>query len=175
MTENWRVQISPKLADGTLVNVRAETPHELAALIEGLVQVAPAVASLPAHLNGVGAVATGLGGQVVEHRAAPPQQPSASNPASWNPPAQAAQQAPPGGGARVESDKWGGSYEWDRPDAPITPQGVKAVLKRGTSKQGSPYARWIDPRSKVIPSVYASGVRQDPADLWPGEFAARGV
>lgn len=174
MTENWKVQVSPKLADGTLVNVRAESPAELAAIIEQLVQVAPAVASLPSHLNGVGVVATGLGGTVVDHQAAPPpQQATATNPASWNPPAPQ-QAAPQGGGPRVETNQWGASFEHDHPSAPITPQGVKAVLKRATSQQGKAYARWIDPRSKDIPSNRAAGVRQDPADLWPGDFA-RGV
>jgi hypothetical protein len=28
MSENWKIQVSPKLADGTLINLRAETPEE---------------------------------------------------------------------------------------------------------------------------------------------------
>ena len=28
MTDNWKLQVSPKLPDGTLINLRAETPEE---------------------------------------------------------------------------------------------------------------------------------------------------
>jgi hypothetical protein len=33
MSENWKIQVSPKLPDGTLVNIRAESGDELTALL----------------------------------------------------------------------------------------------------------------------------------------------
>lgn len=74
----------------------------------------------------------------------------------------------------TETDKWGNTYEWGHPKAPLTPSGQPAVLKRCRSKQGKDYAKWIDPRDKYIPSVYASGQKVNPPDLWPGDWA-RGV
>lgn len=101
-------------------------------------------------------------------RQAGPTPPAPSNPA---PQAQAAGPL----GPQTESDKWNNTYEHNHPQAPQTQHGPK-VLKRGVSKAGKPYAAFIDPRSKAIPSVYASGVRQDPADVLPPDFdAARGL
>lgn len=87
-------------------------------------------------------------------------------------PAQAA--AGPAQRTGTETDKWGNTYEWGHPKAPLTPSGAPAVLKRGRSQQGKDYAKWIDPRDKYIPSVYASGQKVNPPDLWPGDWA-RGV
>lgn len=69
----------------------------------------------------------------------------------------------------VERDNWGNTYEIGRPDAKMTQYGP-AVLKTGKSKTGNVYKRWIDPRDKAIPSVYAGGQHSNPADLWDGEF-----
>lgn len=152
-----------------------------------ITQLPSVVAKAQAHWRAQVSAAA-LGGTEVAHQTAP-----TNHPALHQQPAQPAthgsgyqagptspapsQPATQGQGAqgRVETDRWGGAYEWDRPDAPYTPTGLRAVLKRGTSKEGKSYARWIDPRSKAIPSVYASGVRNDPPDLWPGDFAPRGI
>lgn len=113
-----------------------------------------------------------LGGAEVRHEVPASGFPGPQAAAGFSP-APSASAAPAQGapaGATIESDRWGNSYEIGRPDAPMTQYGP-AVLKHGKSQAGKPYKRWIDPRSKVIPSVYASGVRSDPADLWPGDWA----
>lgn len=96
---------------------------------------------------------------------------SATSHAQQGPANQGQAAAGPAQRTGTETDKWGNTYEWGHPKAPLTPSGAPAVLKRGKSQQGNNYARWIDPRSKAIPSVYASGQKQDPPDVWPGDFA----
>jgi hypothetical protein len=107
----------------------------------------------------VQAVASGLDGQVVSTT------PTTPAPSGNAPQAQAAP-----GGVTVEEGRWGDRYEHNLPNAPQTAWGP-AVKKTAKSKSGKFYSRWIDPRDKSIPSVYASGVRENPADLWEGEFA----
>lgn len=153
---DWRVQVNVKLDDGTLVNVRADSPDELWYLVENVAENGSKVANLASHLNGVGVVQKSLGGETVQHNATPPWdtgQPSSAG----------------GGGVVREQNKWGGEYELNRPDAKMTPWGP-AVLKAGKSQAGKHYKRWIDPRSKEIPSNYAKGIRDDPQDKWDGEF-----
>lgn len=98
-----------------------------------------------------------------------PQQAGPTSPAPSAPVPQA-QAAPT---PQVETDRWGNSYEHGHPKAPMTPLGTPAVLRRATSQAGKPYAQWIDPRNKAIPSVYAVQ-KVNPPDMWSGEFA-RGV
>src|SRR5690606_7071004 len=82
------------------------------------------------------------------------------------------QQTPtaPQGGGQVETDRWGGTYEHGRPDAPQTMHGPK-VLKRAISQAGKPYAQWLEPRDPKIPSVYQANGKTPPPDLIPAEFA----
>lgn len=149
--------------------VRAEDPNEmeryLAAVKERLIA---AVSDAARAFHAIWGVADGLGASSVQ--AAPQDQAPAASASPWDaaPATQAA--APAAQGPKRETNKFGNTYEWGHPKAPMTPAG-QAVLKRATSRAGKPYARWIDPRSKEIPSVYESGVRQDPPDLWPGDFA----
>ena len=95
MSENWKIQVSPKLSDGTLINLRAETPEEAEALFQWAFNKADAIAKTVGAFNGVNNVAAGLGGQVVQQETAPQ--------ASWS--QQGSQQSaapspPPGGDHR---------------------------------------------------------------------------
>lgn len=79
MSENWRVQISPKLADGTLVNVRAETGEELLQTLAYLKANAAHITSFGAAIQAVSTVQGQLGGEVVAQTV--PTQPAYQQPA----------------------------------------------------------------------------------------------
>jgi hypothetical protein len=155
--------------DAPWLVVRADTPTELArrlnAVIDGTV-TGPLVAAAQVLANEYSGGAP-----------APTQQPQQT---FQQPPAQnqgfQQQQAPaaPQGGGQVETDRWGGTYEHGRPDAPQTMHGPK-VLKRATSQAGKPYAQWLDPRDPKIPSVYQANGKTPPPDLIAPEFAPKGI
>lgn len=163
--------------DAPWLVVRADTPDQLTqrlnAIVEHGIDAALVVAaqSLAREWGGNATAAPtasgqvnveqGLGGQVVSDTAGFTPAPSTNaNPAP----------AAPAGEIRVEQGKWDDRYEWGLPNAPMTPFG-QAVKKTAKAKSGKYYSRWIDPRSKAIPSVYQSGTRVDPDDLWEGSFA----
>jgi hypothetical protein len=155
--------------DAPWLVVRANNPAELAqrlnAVIDGTV-TGPLVAAaqvLAAEYGGAGAPAPARQPQQTF------QQPQAQNQGFQ-------QQAPaaPQGGGQVETDRWGGTYEHGRPDAPQTMHGPK-VLKRATSQAGKPYAQWLDPRDPKIPSVYQANGKTPPHDLIAPEFAPKGI
>lgn len=142
--------------------VRADDPNELEKYLAAVKErLTAAVSDAARAFHAIWNVADGLGASSVK---AAPQDAS-----PWDAAPAASPPAASGGGG-VETNRYGNTYEWGHPKAPMTPAG-QAVLKRATSRAGKPYARWIDPRSKEIPSVYEAGARQDPPDLWPGDFA----
>lgn len=145
--------------NGMLINITGDDiPSLLNNMEEFLEHVAVRLPDLRSALEAAVAVGEAFPGTT-----------SVSSPAQQAPAAQA-QGAPGASQSRVETDKWGNSYEWGNPKAPMTPQGLSAVLKTGRSQSGKDYKRWIDPRTKAIPSVYASGTKVDPPDLWPGDW-----
>lgn len=160
MSENWKAQVSVKTGAGTLINLRGDDVADLKNTVEEFVEhVAALIPEVESSIGAVGNVAQAFpGARVIATEPAP----SASAP-----PAQAA----PGGAHEIKQDKYGNTFEFNHPAAPITPQGLTAVLKRGTSKQGKSYARWEDPRGRWIPG----NTGPDPADKWEGDFAARGI
>jgi hypothetical protein len=84
--DNWQFQVSPKLPDGTLVNVRGATADEFFANIEAAVNIAPSIAALGAALTGTGNLAAaGVTGQPVQSVAQVAQQAVAAQPASVTP------------------------------------------------------------------------------------------
>jgi hypothetical protein len=156
--------------DAPWLVVRANNPAELAqrlnAVIDGSI-TGPLVAAaqvLAAEYGGAGAPAPARQPQQTF------QQPPAQNQGFQQP----APQAAPQGGGQVETDRWGGTYEHGRPDAPQTMHGPK-VLKRATSQAGKPYAQWLDPRDPKIPSVYQANGKTPPHDLIAPEFAPKGI
>jgi hypothetical protein len=154
-SEDWLVQVSVKLNDGTMVNVRSDNPDELWQAVDNVVANSDKISNLSSSLGAVDAITKNFGASVISHQAAPPQDYGTA-------PAGAA-------GVTIENNKWGGTYELGRPDAEMTPWGP-AVLKHAKSQAGKHYKRWIDPRSKEVPSNYAKGIRDDPQDKWDGAF-----
>lgn len=61
-------------------------------------------------------------------------------PAPMNEPAPAASSE-----GELEQDRYGNNYYYNLPNAPLTPDGRKAVLKDWTSKAGKHLKRWVDP------------------------------
>ena len=172
--------------DATLINVYAKTPDELVTLLNAVKQHAPLIAEAQAVVK----LSHGIEvqqGSVQSQQEVPAQQgfsvpqmpnvgppPTQQDNAGWGAPQQ--QQAPPqwsqpaqyqsDGGP--ETDKWGNTWEYGRPDAPATPRGP-AVLKSGTSREGKGYKRWEDPAKG--PRWYAQRQpKVDDSQLWPGEF-----
>ena len=160
--EAWTVQVSPRLPDGTLINIRATSLEELDGQLDILAAEDGAlIAKIVETATGFGAAYNVSAGV----QATPPagNVPAASTPTA-GPASSAAPQSQGGGGGRVVTDRWGNQFVYDAPGAPITPRG-SAVMKMGTSKAGKPYKRWVDPASG--PEWYP---KPKPADLWDGEF-----
>lgn len=157
MSENWKAQVSVKTGAGTLINLRGDDVPDLKDVLDEFIEhVATLIPSLESSIGAVGNVASGFGGATVVATGPAPSESAA--------PAQAA----PGGAHEVKTDRYGNEWEFNHPMAPMTPQGLKAVLKRGTSQAGKKYARWEDPRGRWVPGNTS---RQDPADKWDGDFA----
>lgn len=90
MSENWKIQVSPKLADGTLINLRAETPDEAARILDWAIENAAKIHSAVQAVNAVSGVAAafpGPGTQVVQ------QAPAEQAQGPWS--QQGSQQGPP--------------------------------------------------------------------------------
>lgn len=75
-----------------------------------------------------------------------------------------------GSGGNIETNKWGGTFEWNHPQAPDTRYGKK-VLKRWRAQSGKDSVAWIDPRDPSIPSVYQKNGKDRPSDLLDLEWA----
>lgn len=58
MSENWKIQVSPKLPDGTLVNLRAESADEMDRLLRFVEQRAQDITTTAALLTGAGVAAS---------------------------------------------------------------------------------------------------------------------
>lgn len=71
MTEDWRIQVSPKLADGTLINLRASDKDEAERILNWAIEKADLITAAARAFSGVSQMAQQLGGQVVEHQPAP--------------------------------------------------------------------------------------------------------
>ena len=164
MSEDWKIQVSVKLTDGTLINLRAQDGEEIEVLMDGLIVIGDKVANIGNHLQGLMLVRQGLGGQVTDHYSSQPQ-------AQDSGPAQSTSVAPQqdAGAVEVVNDKWGNVWTYGLPTAPMTPRGP-AVRKDGHAQaSGKPYSRWEDPAKG--PKWYSSR-QPKPAEheLYPGEF-----
>ena len=106
MSENWKIQVSPKLTDGTLINLRAETPDEAARILDWSIENAGKIGEAVKALNAVEVFTQAFPGAQVTVQAPPNQQPPQQQGGGWNPNAQTppppwvgqqpqAQQAPP--------------------------------------------------------------------------------
>ena len=78
MSENWKIQVSPKLTDGTLINLRAETPDEAARILDWAIENAGKIGEAVKALNAVEVFTKAFPGAQVTVQGPPPQQ------AGWN-------------------------------------------------------------------------------------------
>lgn len=168
MTDNWKVQVSPKLG-GNLTNVRAESVGELSETLTELLETGTAgeIAKFYVAMEDAYTLAGGLS----EHRAAPA---PAAAPADGHSRDVVAAPAPvaAGGAQRDVRDNWGNLWVYDHPQALPTPRGP-AVLKVWTAQSGKETKRWFDPAKG--PEWFAARKPKVPDhELWPGDFA-RGV
>jgi hypothetical protein len=159
--------------DAPWLVVRADTPEQLTTRLDALGQAAilAKVAEVAVELHGVYNAASGLGAQAVQVEVPQHVQPVAQagpTAPAYQAPAAPAQAAP--GGMRTEQDRYGGTYELGRPDAPTTQYGP-AVKRIWTAQSGKVMKRWIDPRDPKIPSVYQTNGKTPPPDLWEGSWA----
>ena len=123
MSENYRLQISPKIGD-TLVNLRAETTEEMQQLLAWARDNAVHITNALDTIRGVSAVAQAMPGtQVVSSETVPQQAQRA---------AQAVQ-----GTQRYAPNPSG-------PPAPTCQHGAR-VYKEGVNKKGGTYKAWFCP------------------------------
>lgn len=133
MTEAWAIQISPKTPDGTLVNLRAESPEHLDYLIQAIEDRAAKIAGLIGSITAAGNVAP---------IAAPAaQQPT--QPAAWAAPP-APQQAPQAPSA------WAAPPAAAPGQAPSCHHGVK-VFRQAKPESGKSWKGWFCPAPKGTP------------------------
>ena len=140
MSENWSVQVSPKLPDGTLVNLRADSPEQMNTLLGWASQNAGIIEqALTALRNTNGAaVALGASSVTVEQQAAPT---GWQTPPTAPPPAWAGQQQP----QNVVPFPQGQQAPM-QPGQPAYPGNCahgQRVYKEGTNKSGKPYKGWF--------------------------------
>ena len=76
MTENWKLQVSLKTPAGTLINVRADNPGELASELDFVITKAGQIVEAEQAFTGTANVAASLGAQDIQTQAqgAPQQQ-----------------------------------------------------------------------------------------------------
>ena len=60
MSENWKIQVSPKLADGTLINLRAEDAAQAEAILKWATENASLITDTVAAFVATGSVTAGL-------------------------------------------------------------------------------------------------------------------
>lgn len=124
MSENWKIQVSPKLPDGTLVNLRAESADEMDRLLRFVEHKAQDITATAALLTGASNAAragltsttTATSGFVQNAPVAP-----------WDTPAPAPQAQ----------------------NAPTCQHGQR-VFKSGTGKRG-PWTAWMCPTAQGTP------------------------
>jgi hypothetical protein len=103
MTENWKLQVSLKTPAGTLINVRADNPGELASELDFVITKAGQIVEAEQAFTGTANVAGALGAQNIQTQAQAPQQQNWGNdgyqqqpPPAFAPQQQAAPAAPQG-------------------------------------------------------------------------------
>jgi hypothetical protein len=137
----WAIQISPKLPDGTLINVRADSPDQMEQLLAYLEGKGTTIASVVQSLTAQGNVAaTFPGSQNVPAPQAPAQPQQGGWPQQSAPPQQ--QAAPQGGGFGGPPTK----YDLSGPPSPA-PQCQHGLMewRHRTSQKGSEYKGWFCP------------------------------
>lgn len=150
MSENWNIQVSPKLPDGTLVNLRAEDANQMGSLLKYIEANAQAITSAIAVLTAAGNAANvGLTRPATSGFI----QPAPTLPPNQQPPFSAQ-----GGGNVQPAQSWGQPQQ-SQPPAPSCAHGPMKFRAAGTSAAGKAYsAFWscTQPRGQQCPSQNAA-------------------
>lgn len=93
MSENWKIQVSPKLTDGTLINLRAETPEEADNILNWAINNAAKIGEAVQAVNAVSVVAQSFPGAQVVVQPPAPAATAQTTGGGWS--QQGTQQAPP--------------------------------------------------------------------------------
>lgn len=123
-TENWKLQVSYKIGNGDMINVRANTADELSVLLENVGDYATQIAATQRALSQAGTVAplstlSTTGGTTPPPYSAPTQ---AAPPYATTPPAGA-----PAAG-------------------PVCVHGPRKYKSGISAKTGNPYSMWVCPQ-----------------------------
>ena len=123
-TENWRLQVSYKIGNGDMINIRAHTADELSVLLENISDYATQVAATQRSLAQAGTVSplstsSSIGSTTPPPYSAPTQ---AAPPFATTPPPQAGAPATSG---------------------PVCIHGPRKYKSGISSKTGNPYAMWV--------------------------------
>lgn len=144
---SWAIQVSPKLPDGTLVNVRAATPQDLEQMLSWVEANSAAIVKAAASLTTVGQVPA-LAQMAAPGGVSVQQGPPAQQQGGWGqqPPAQQSpdfytQQQPQGQGPK-----------------PSCRHGER-TYRTGTGKNGKPWQAWFCPSSNRNDQCEAEWVR----------------
>lgn len=137
MTEEWKLQVSPKLPDGTLINLRAQNGAEMTAMLAWLASNAQDVTSTAALLSGAGnAAAAGL------------TRPATSGFIQAN----EQQQGPPPDWAQPKEQSGWGAPQSSPPGPANATTCIHGQRKRVTGQgDNGPWAGWFCPTPKGAP------------------------
>lgn len=130
MSENWKLQVSPKLADGTLINLRAETPEEFDQVVNWATTNAAKFVDVVTAINAVNKVPA-LAGNVTSTQVV--NDPPAQGGGGWN----NQQQSPP-------------SFANPATQGPACQHGP--MVARSGSKNGKDWSGWFCPTPKGTPN-----------------------
>ena len=127
MSEDWKLQVSYKLASGDLINIRAGSADELSVLLENIGDYATQIHATQKLLGQAGALAPlSTGGSTTATTPPPYSQPPQAN----TPPASQAPGATSG---------------------PVCVHGPRKYKSGISSKTGNPYAMWVCPQPQTAP------------------------
>lgn len=124
-TENWKLQVSYKISNGDMINVRANTADELSVLLENIGDYATQIAATQRALSQAGTVAPLSTSSSIEGTTPPP----------YSPPTQA---APPFAMAPTTTQPASQS-------GPTCVHGARKYKSGISSKTGNPYSMWVCP------------------------------
>lgn len=123
MTDDWKIQVSPKLADGTLINLRANDPNEAEQILSWAINNAGKITETVAAFTGSTNVTAAMPGSQVVSNAGP----------AWSGGQQAAPQQAPQAAPQPQGD------------AKVCLHGAM-TYREGTGKNsGKPYRAYFCP------------------------------
>jgi hypothetical protein len=153
-----KIQVNIKTGagyDASLINIYADSPEELAYLLDEAGATVPAIVALQQQFQAGGVLAEVIPLNAVQDAPqsfAPPAVVNYGNPGPAPDFAQPAQAA----GPTVETDRYGNRYTYGLNDAPLLPDGRGTYIRKDwTSQQGKQLKAWVDPSKG--PRPFAKG------------------